>query len=121
MIMSSTAPKFTLTCRAAGQVVPKRDPDSKPGVTSAPRVPLPDFTIKLHTGDLIGKQQLLGDFTLLYLGSLANAEHTKQSLDRMMQVVQQQGRQAFTDHSLIWQQEGSITQCLLMTPGISLL
>jgi len=75
----------------AGQVVPKRDPDTRQGVASAPPVPLPDFSLKSHKGEDFGKERLLGDFALLYLGSLANADHTKSSLDRLLHIVQQQG------------------------------
>lgn len=66
-------------------------------MASAPPVPLPDFSLKSHKGDAFGKEQLLGDFALLYLGSLANADHTKSSLERMLHIVQQQG-----SHLLPW-------------------
>ena len=83
----------------AGQDVPKRAPDSRQGVASAPPVPLPSFSLKSHKGDAFGKERLLGDFALLYLGSLANADHTKSSLERMLHIVQQQG-----SHLLLWKQ-----------------
>ena len=73
-------------------------------MSSATPVPLPEFNLKTHKGDTLSKDVLKGDFTLLYLGSLANADHTRASLDHMVHIVQQQGEQLIPrSHHTHWQ------------------